>query len=149
MKNLMHKYWVRTIENGETKAQIPSNYITCPDFFLDRWRGWLNETWSWTKMVPRSFSKSISVCKSLKAFPLSPIDIATGALNNRISSVYDGEKTSVYRIQLRETTPSSIGCHMDRCLHHQGANLKIQGDKGANVFNNKNDKEWNEQQSWQ
>ena len=39
--------------------------------------------------VPRSFLKSISVCKSPKAFlQLSPIDIATGALNNRISSVW-------------------------------------------------------------
>lgn len=43
------------------------------------------------KVVPRSFLKSISVWQIplWHEIQLSPIDIATGALNNRISSVID------------------------------------------------------------
>lgn len=42
-------------------------------------------------------------------FQLSPIDIATGALNNRISSVIDW-----------------IFANMERCLQYPEANLKKQ-----------------------
>lgn len=110
VKNPRHKYWVTTIENGETKAQIPSNYITCPEFFLDRWRGWWNETWSWTNWYHALFRNQFRCANSLMAFfQLSPIDIATGALNNRISSVIDW-----------------IFANMDRCLQYPEGNLKKQ-----------------------